>query len=104
MWLWILVYLYLNRGDFSDIEAALPTQHKDARAHKIGMKKAQEYAKRLGIDGFHFSVGWLHGFKGHCENQFCMISNESGDIRAERTEQWTTISMPSCCMTINHMI
>ena len=76
------------------------TNHTNIEAATF-QEKAKEYATELGIDDFQFSDGWLHGFNRRYDIQFRVISGESGDVRAEQTDEWTTIALPQLLRDYN---
>ena len=78
---------------------------KDARTQTKFQFLVQQYATWMGKDDFWFGDGWLHSFKCSYNDTFYKINGASGDVTTERTDQWTTITLPKLVHDYNpHVI
>lgn len=90
----------MRTAKHSDVESALLLWFRNARSSNIPISgpilqgKARELSKKLNIEDFHASDGWLDRFKRRHDINFRVISGESANVTSAQTDQWSTITLP----------
>lgn len=83
-----------RNAEFPDLEAVLLEWFKQCREQDISIsgvfmrEKAIDFAKKMGIDNFNASVGWLDKFKSRHGIVFRKICGESGAVDQGVCDDW----------------
>ena len=90
----------MKKGDYEDVDDALDTWMREARARDIPISgpilqaKAQELAAELNHPEFKCSTGWLNRFKVRKGIGFRNIRGEAKSVSSEAVDAWKTTLLP----------
>ena len=91
----------LRVAAYEDLKEALVIWIGQARSQNVPLsgpiliETADSLPKKLGYSEFKCSCGWLERFKGRHGLCFKKIVGESGIVSSEKTQEWTSTSLPA---------